>query len=1070
MLTPLALLAFGLAALGGAAWAQRDPLADPGLTAVGDTRSINDGVVTALAQDDAGLLWVGTTVGLVRYDGYQLRPVQVGGASAAKHGGSFVRTLLAAPGGVLWVGLEGEGLARLDTAHQQWTLYPARPGQPGALAAATVRALALDRDGLLWVGTTGGGLHSLAPGATVFTQYRRDQGTLPDDRVQSLLVDRRGDLWVGTWNGLARRARGGTRFEPVLSGPGADSLAGRTVSMLGEAPDGRLWVGTRQGDFVVLDPVTGAGHWLERSTASGGANGSALLSMAVRDAEEVWVGRENGVDLRAAGDGRLIRHLRHDLHRPWSLGGNNVVAVLRDRAGGIWTGSYGGGLQRHSTSPGLWVRRGEGREDGVLAEADARSLAQLRNGEVWVGTTERGVAVLDARLRLIGEIRPRRAGKGGFAGGTVGAITQAPDGKVWVGAETGLYAFDPQRRLAGRYRVGQGRVRRLLAASDGRLWVGTQDGVYWRDTASGRFQRARLADGAALGGNVNALTEAADGSLWVGGTSGLFRVAAGQVTLQALSSPPGEGLHKPQVLGLLIDRHQVLWVDTFAGLHRMRAWDGRRARFEHVAEATGISGRGSVGANLLEDEQGRIWTHQGLFDPRDGSHYELSASDGVDIGTGWFRSYLRLADGRLLFGGSTGMLVVEPGRFKPWAYEPALVVSELRVDGERLPAGVLRTGLRLSPARRSFSVEFAALDFSHADRYRYRYRLQGLDAGWIETGADFRVASYGNLPPGDYTLEVQGSHRAGAWSPQTLSVRVQVLPAWWQTAWARVLAVALLAALLWAVVQLRTGMLRRQQAMLARRVRERTEALEVLSQQLRHKSQALEASALTDPLTGLHNRRFLAQHIEADVALAIRRAEQRPPGGPEPEDADLVFFLIDIDHFKQVNDQYGHAAGDAVLVQMRARLQQAFRQGDYLVRWGGEEFFIAARATSRHRAAELAERARAIVADAPFVLDDGSLLHRSCSVGFAAFPPAPGMAAALHWTTVVDLADAALYAVKRSGRDGWLGLVSAQAESAAALQAAVGQPLEVATARGVLRMARSAGLAAWGAADTTPPA
>ena len=111
----------------------------------------------------------------------------------------------------------------------------------------------------------------------------------------------------------------------------------------------------------------------------------------------------------------------------------------------------------------------------------------------------------------------------------------------------------------------------------------------------------------------------------------------------------------------------------------------------------------------------------------------------------------------------------------------------------------------LTPTRRSFSVEFAALDFGQADLTRYRYRLQGFDAGWTETGSDLRVASDGNLPRGDYRLQVQSSHRQGTWSARELTLPVRVLPAWWQTWWARGLA-ALAALALWmGVVQLRTG-------------------------------------------------------------------------------------------------------------------------------------------------------------------------------------------------------------------------------------------------------------------------
>jgi diguanylate cyclase (GGDEF)-like protein len=1054
----LLLLACAAGLYAAPAAAQRDPLAEPRLAPVGDARSINDGVVTALAQDEAGLIWVGTTVGLVRHDGYQLRPVPVGGPQAGAGGASLVRSLLAAPGGVLWVGTEGEGLARLDIAAQTWTWFRPDPAAPGALANGTVRALALDQEGVLWVGTTGGGLHSLAPGATRFEHHRRSAGGLPDDRVQALWVDRRGDLWVGTWNGLARRSRGGASFTPVLSAAdGADSLAGRTVSMLGQAPDGRLWVGTRQGDLLRVDTASLAAEWVDRASAKGDAADDGVLSMAVYDADEVWVGRAGGVDLRTT-DGRLVRQLRRDLRKPWSIGGRNVVALLRDTSGGLWTGSYGGGLQRYSASPGLWVRRGEGGDKGVLAEADVRSLAQLDNGEIWAGTNEHGVAVLDTQLRLVGEIRPHGPGAGGFAGGLVGAIAQAPDGRVWVGTDTGIYEFSLQRRLLGRHLAGQGRARRLLATRDGTLWVGTQDGVYRREPAGKRFERVTLAAGEALTGNVNALAEGADGGVWVGGNSGLYHAPPGRQVLQPVTSPPGHGLRKPLVLGLLVDRRQVLWVDTGAGLHRMSDWDGRQARFAAITTSNQAAQR-SVGANLLDDAQGRIWTHQLVYDPRDGSRHELNAADGVDIGTGWFRSYTRLADGRLLFGGSVGLLVVEPERFKPWSYLPPVVASDLRIDGERVPTGALAAGLTLAPGQRSVSVEFAALDFGQADLNRYRYRLQGFDEGWIETGADFRVASYGNLPPGSYTLQVQGSNRLGAWSPQELTVGIVVLPAWWQTWWARGLGLLLGGALLVAVVQLRTGMLRRQQGVLERRVLERTAALEVLSRELQEKSLALEASSLTDPLTGLCNRRYLAQNIEADVALAVRRHEQQQrSGGPPPEDADLIFFLIDIDHFKQVNDEHGHAGGDAVLVQMRQRLQQAFRQGDHLVRWGGEEFLIVARGTSRLRAAELAERACAVVAGTPFVLDDGTAVHRTCSVGFVAFPPAPALPAALDWTTVVDLADAAMYGVKRGGRNGWLGVVSARAESAAALRTAAAQPLAVWRAGGELQLVHSAGL------------
>jgi diguanylate cyclase (GGDEF)-like protein len=178
-------------------------------------------------------------------------------------------------------------------------------------------------------------------------------------------------------------------------------------------------------------------------------------------------------------------------------------------------------------------------------------------------------------------------------------------------------------------------------------------------------------------------------------------------------------------------------------------------------------------------------------------------------------------------------------------------------------------------------------------------------------------------------------------------------------------------------------------------------------------------------------------------------------GEPLPDDADLVFFLLDIDHFKAVNDEHGHAAGDAVLMQMRGRLQQVFRAADHLVRWGGEEFLIVTVGTARAHAAELAERARASVADSPFPLDDGSLLHKTCSIGFACFPLAADQPRALDWATMVKLADEALYRVKHEGRDGWLGAISAQAASEPALRTLARGTLDAWQASGQLQLAGS---------------
>jgi len=187
---------------------------------------------------------------------------------------------------------------------------------------------------------------------------------------------------------------------------------------------------------------------------------------------------------------------------------------------------------------------------------------------------------------------------------------------------------------------------------------------------------------------------------------------------------------------------------------------------------------------------------------------------------------------------------------------------------------------------------------------------------------------------------------------------------------------------------------------------------------------ALEDVSLTDQLTGLRNRRFFLQHVESDVALSLRRYDEGATSASP--DRDLVFFMVDLDYFKEVNDTHGHAAGDAVLVQMQERLREVFRETDYLVRWGGEEFLVLARAIQRDEAHAVAERVRVAVASRPFELPGGALIQRTCSIGFACFPFLPQAPRLLNWSQVVELADQALYIAKHSGRNGWTALYATE--------------------------------------------
>jgi two-component system, cell cycle response regulator len=203
---------------------------------------------------------------------------------------------------------------------------------------------------------------------------------------------------------------------------------------------------------------------------------------------------------------------------------------------------------------------------------------------------------------------------------------------------------------------------------------------------------------------------------------------------------------------------------------------------------------------------------------------------------------------------------------------------------------------------------------------------------------------------------------------------------------------------------------------LEQKVIERTQQLEQKNQALLQALENLEKVSLTDQLTGAHNRRFIHKFIAQELAQLQREHYQHHNGAH----SDFGFIMIDMDHFKQINDNYGHDAGDQVLIQLVQILTDTCRESDWVIRWGGEEFLVVGRFIKREELHNLAERIRVNVTAHPFDLGGGVTIQKTCSLGVAAFPFTVQQFDALTWEQTINLADLALYSAKKNGRNAWV--------------------------------------------------
>jgi diguanylate cyclase (GGDEF)-like protein len=953
-------------------------------------------LTSAIAQDHQGLIWLGTQGGLVRYDGRELRVFRSNPNDPATLAGNYVRALLVASDGRVWVGTFSGGLSVFDPHTERFT-------RAASLAYDRVEGLAEDRRQRIWIATSAG-LDRLDPRTMRVEHFRhdpRDERSIADDRVRGLLVDHAGFLWVGSRAGLQRWSEGGG-FERV-----APELAGQYVIHLTEDGLGRIWVGTEEQGAAVVDPRSGAVHrLLPRPADPNGLSHYWVYGIAEGAAGEMWIATfGGGIDVIDQNTLAVIDRLRHDPAVDTSIGADRVGALFRDRAGVMWVGTWGEGVARHDPRTRAFraLRASANVPDGLTHPAVVRAL-ELRDGTIWAGTNGDGIDILDAGFRRVGTIRPPE-----LADGAITCMAQSSDGTVWVATLNSML----QRRREGAAhfervpaeRLPGGPIRTMAFTPDGALWVGAAEGMARVDPATLQTRIYRRWPGAAKSSPaIEAIVPAADGMLWVGSDNGLYSFDPRTEAAVRIARDPSrkDSLPDNWVPDLMLARDGRLWAGTAGGACILTNWDGRTAHFLRLSERLGRLP--SPAEALVEDGEGRVWIGPRLrVDPHTWTARELGPADGCAFRNYFIASRAKTHDGLLLFGSPEGLLVADPAALKPANDDVVVVATALQVEGKTRPGADVLASLPLSRTERSFTLDFAPLDFAPAPR-RYRYRLEGLDPQWTTAGDSQRSVTYSRLPPGSYTLHVGATRRDGQWSRQELRLPVTVLPAIHQTIWFRALMVLAAAALAYGIYRLRVRQLRAHERELERLVAERTRELSAAYDKI-------EEASLTDPLTALRNRRFLEQLIDADLELA-----QRGRG-------DLVVLLADLDHFKSVNDTYGHAAGDAVLADLARLLMQTFRVSDYVIRWGGEEFLVVVRFVDRSEAPALAEKLRSAVAAHPFLLPNGSLLQRTCSIGYAAFPGA-------SWERTIDLADGALYAAKRGGRNAAVGAETLSAQEA----------------------------------------
>jgi diguanylate cyclase (GGDEF)-like protein len=921
--------------------------------------------VNCMAQDRAGYLWVGTQNGLYRYDGRDFK--EFGAADGLT--GHVIQSLFDGPDGTLFVGTTtGIYFKRQDGRFSQ--IHPPAPVTDFLQRIGTVFT-ALAPDQVVTADRSGAFLlrHVAADSWTPESMH------LEGTAIWSVLAAPDGALWYGCDADLCRMKGGKTtRFGAALNMPEGPWLHLRLTR------NGHVWVrsSTHLGEVFpaenrfALRDLPGPSNAVPYAEITEDVQGRVVASQG--PALGLW---ENGHWRMVTAANGLTRY--------------DVSELFVDREGSLWIGVVGHGLMR-------WVGQDQWEaytQANGLSDDVVWAVMRDRSGRLWIGT-ESGLDYLPA-----GETTPRAWQAPGVLTARADALSESEDGSIWVGSAAGnLVRIDP-KSLAGTQQWKLPEVFRVVC--DGpRVWVATDGGLYVVDAPG---QAPRLVEDVGIAKPRQRFTDIRmdkSNRLWAASDGGMYRLdESGWRHID-----PGLSGAVPEAIAP--DANGNIWaLGAFPGVLRLRIEGNRVAESEHVVRPHLLSDQV---VSLAVDHRGWVWVGQdaglSVFDGHAWRSY--TQDDGLIWNDTDSYGLAEDRDGSMWIGTSGGLshlMHPQPVSSGPPA---APVFSDITFG-----SSALANEAEVAWSASTLAVAMASLNFRDASHIRIRYRLLGVESDWVETAE--RTVRYPRLEPGAYRFQaVAVDGMDGAVSP-TQEISFVITPLWWQSGPLRlalVLVIALIVVLAW---RWSVQLLMRQKRHLELAVQRRTEDLEKEKAELMRAREQMRHFAEHDDLTGLWNHRIIVERLAQEVDRSRR------------EGTPLGVILVDLDHFKNVNDTCGHPAGDLVLKEIAAIFHRAVRSYDWVGRYGGEEFLLILPGSSFAGARLRAEQLRMAVQEA-YIHDGVRAIPMTASFGVASGFPS-------NYEVLIHTADSALYRAKDNGRNCVIAVEIAPSESAEEVQA-----------------------------------
>lgn len=814
-----------------------------------ENMNINDGLsqslVNDMLQDRLGFIWIATQDGLNKYDGSQFVVYKKDPTNPASLSNNFIHAIFEDSEGYLWLGTNGGGLNRFDTRTEEFKRYDL--GAQNRI----VTDIAEDAQGNIWFSTTGNGVNKFDKKKERVTTYVFKG--IEARNVQCLYIDEEGNVFAGTsGQGLLLYNAAHERFDRVnLSG--IDNV----IWSITRDQKGIYWIGTNNGLVEMRKTPEGfrAEVSLHNPTDKFSLSNNTIRCVYVTKSNELIAGTTgSGINIRNLDKDERYFHYRHNENVNHSLADDLVQCILEDRSGSVWVGTNEG-LSKFDPVKQVFQQINYSTDDpNSLNDRTVWSIFEDRYGALWVGTRQ-GLNRVDRKNNYV--IRYNRKADNPNAVGNNSVLSLYIDDQntVWVGAVDGLFRLNLSPDLKSAQFVPVPFRRASSAFSDNRvyaitkdhkknlLWVSSKEGLSRIDLATGVFQffQNNPNDQQSLPSNSTRFVyiDSKDRT-WVSTDGeGLSRIEENTKGEQSqihfrrfkrnLQSKNDDG--DLLLTSIWEDEKGMFWLGSYGS--GLICFDPEQQKMvQTFTEKDGLSNNAIY--SVLGDAKGHLWmsTNYGLsrFDPLSRKFQNYLEKDGLQSNEFNIGAFHKSKSGELFFGGIEGFNAFYPENLRNNTIPPEVVITDILLFNKplrrnskskvNLTAPYLKE-LELGYRENSLTIDFSALHYSNPQNNRYRYKMEGLDEEYIESGTT-SVANYTKIPPGTYTFKVYACNSDGEWSVKPAELKITITPPFWATWWFRTLMVLIILGGFFGFNQARLYNIKKQRLRLAKEVRERT--------------------------------------------------------------------------------------------------------------------------------------------------------------------------------------------------------------------------------------------------------